>query len=171
MQLVHLALHFFFQCLSETFDFRVSKTHYLMRPLQFQGVTVETQLVAPAAQRLQQTPPPTRKANILDGRPARVDHQLEVIDVVFGPQRQPRKPGIGPYREVVPPVARPLFRAGWKLKPAVDLSVHGLSLRRRDVVLQDYFGAGVDLLDPANEGDALARVALGLLRIAHHKRE
>jgi len=54
---------------------------------------------------------------------------------------------------------------------AVDLAVHAVRMRSRNVVLDDDFGAGVDALDAAHEAHRFTGVAVGFVRVPDHEGE
>ena len=109
--------------------------------------------------------------NVLDRWPARIDYQLEVVDTAFHSSRQPRQMRILPYREIEPPLRGPFIRGFWKLYFAVDIAVHAIGVGRRNVMLDNDFGLGIQLLDTSDELNRVARIFLGRSRRADHERE
>src|SRR3954447_14888232 len=79
--------------------------------------------------------------------------------------------GIVADREVKPTVGGPLVRCIRKLDFCVDVSVHPVRVRSRDIVLNNDLRIRIDFLDTTNEAYCLDGIFFGVLGITNYKRE
>src|SRR5581483_12448264 len=96
--------------------------------------------------------------NVLNGGPARVDHEFEIVDPLFDAAWQPRQTRIVPHGVVVPALSRPLFGRLREFDFVIHGAIHPIRMGGWDVMLHDDFGVRIELLDAANESNSVARV-------------
>src|SRR5437867_8323079 len=95
---------------SDALCFGLAQFHEFLRPFELQRKPVHAESVPPAAQGLEKPPAPAGEPDVLNGRPARIDDPLEVIDPALDPAGQPWDLRIGTDGEIVPAFSRPFLR-------------------------------------------------------------